>query len=110
METNTLDVDTFKWTCHDGREMRPAKMQTTHLFYSVRMVFNALVPKEHRIEGKVWMLSPHRPPGYWRQALIIMLQELSTRHDLPTYMMHQLFQMQLSVKQLTTLQITKTII
>lgn len=105
-ENNTLSADTFEWRMQDGSLIKPKAMRTTHLFYSVRMVFNALVPPDYRIPGKIYTLSTHMPPGYWRAAVEIMLKELAKRRDLSPVFKAELIKMAQITEKLATLQIT----
>ncbi len=73
-------LDDFVWVTKDGQELSVADMTTTHLFWSVRMVFNHTVEPEHQ-------LAPFRPcvgVGQWptdyrQEAFDLMLAEIARR-------------------------------
>lgn len=94
----------FVWTCHDGRQMAPAEMQTSHLFYTVRMIFNHLAPPAFRIPGcKRWAGIDTMNREYLALALKSMALELQRRHELrplPGWMVAQLKQINEACGQL----------
>lgn len=72
---------TFRWITHDGRELKPSDMETTHCFYSLRMVWNNLVPESLRVgKFKGWDLR-HRSPYYWITSVRQLSLELRSRWD-----------------------------
>lgn len=70
----------FQWRMHGGDIISPADMATSHLFYTVRMIWNHRMPVQYRFANcKVWELRYSTP--YLLEAIRIMLWELSTRDE-----------------------------
>lgn len=72
----------FVWRTHKGVDMRPCDMATPHLFYSLRMIWNNVVPPAFRV-GK---FKRYNDVGEWtdvylEQATNALLTELLTRED-----------------------------
>lgn len=70
----------FQWRLHGGDIISPADMATSHLFYTVRMIWNHRMPGSYRF--------PNCKAGdlrysslYLLKAIRIMLWELSTRDE-----------------------------
>lgn len=91
-----LPARAFVWRCHDGRQMTPAEMETTHLFYTIRMIFNHLAPPAFRIPGcKRWGGIAAMDRQYLAQGLKAIAFELQHRdavEPLPAWMVAQLRQ------------------
>ena len=75
-------VGPFVWETQTGGRIPVTKMKTTHIFHSIRMVYNNTCPKgwQTRNEFKRYILK--RPVDYWREAVVALVEELSTRKDL----------------------------
>ena len=68
----------FLWRTQDGQSYTPAQMRTSHLFYTVRMIFNHTAPACYRIPGcKRYALKME--PEYLRAAVLAMVNELKER-------------------------------
>lgn len=79
----------YKWLMQDGTLVSPKDMATSHLFYTVRMIFNHSVPASKQIPGcKRWTL--RLSPDSRREALEHMIRELSTRSDIQPWQWDQL--------------------
>lgn len=86
----------FRWRTRDGRLMLPSEMRTTHLFYTLRAIWNSLAPACYRV-GKSprlynfpgWLY----PKGYRQEAVYRIGAELKTRSDLPETLKKELEQM-----------------
>lgn len=91
----TTEIATsYKWRTHDGRIISPAEMDTPHLFYSVRMIFNHLAPSRDRIPFcKEWVGIENWDVDYLRDSVVNMLAELSTRYIPDEWMREQIFHM-----------------
>lgn len=82
------DILDFRWMTRKGELLRPAEMETRHLFMTVVVIWNAYCPLEFSIErsGR-WVHSFVRfNSNYTREylatAVRAMLIELSVRQDL----------------------------
>lgn len=75
-------VGPYVWTTQTGERIPVTKMRTTHVFHSIRMVYNNTCPKgwQTRNEFKRYILN--RPVEYWREATAALMEELATRKDL----------------------------
>lgn len=80
--TPPLD-EPFLWYTNDDIEMEPAAMTTTHLFHSLRMVWNHTVDEAYRLQPyKAWAGVGGWPADYRRDAMIAFMAELAKRKDL----------------------------
>lgn len=73
----------FRWQTMDGQILTPPEMETTHLFYVIRMVYNHTVPPALRLPGGHWKEAEEWTPETKRRILIEMIKELAKRDDLP---------------------------
>lgn len=80
--TTTVDKP-FVWVTQDGEEMRPSEMKTTHLFYSLRMIWNHTAPPALQLPGGRYNGPQHWPIARRRAAVAALLDELTRRDDLP---------------------------
>ncbi len=72
----------FVWTMHDGTEIAPAAMDTPHVFHSLRMVWNHVVPPALRLEPfRYWAGVSTWPADELRGAFDAFLAELDRRKD-----------------------------
>lgn len=80
-ETALVDPS-FQWKTKNGRFLYPRDMQTSHLFYTFRMLWNNLSRPEFHV-GKVRLYTfgtYYRQPGYFHAAILNIGHELSKRH------------------------------
>ncbi len=81
--TQTLPAVPFKWRSRDGEFHPIDKMETRHLWYVVRMVWNHSMPIEARSPFyHRYSFSPFYTAAYMRQALRAIMRELSKRTDM----------------------------
>jgi hypothetical protein len=89
------------WHTNDGRAMPLPEMETSHLFYSLRMVWNATMPAEWKQgirEPKPWTVRKEMFP-YYRMILPQILAELKKRSDLDPICTKELGLMQMRYLQ-----------
>lgn len=69
-------------------------MATTHLFYTIRMIWNNSCPKEFRV-GKVILYSfdSFYTPEYIQSAVFHLLRELSQRDNIPDWCISEINEM-----------------
>jgi hypothetical protein len=73
-------VEAFQWRMHGGEIVSPVDMATSHLFYTVRMIWNHRMPGPYRFPNcKQWELN--YSSVYLLKAIRVMLWELSTRDE-----------------------------
>jgi hypothetical protein len=71
------------WLDQNGGHHAPAQMDTHHLFYSIKMMWNHIVPDEYKIlPYKKYRLGPKRfTKEYCKLAVYELSKELFTRKD-----------------------------
>ncbi len=88
----------WKWRSKNGTFRSPTSMETTHLFYVLRMIWNHTMPQQ------AWVRTPGRPINfyifsdfytveYMKDAIHHIWAELSNRTDIPVWAQIQLGQM-----------------
>lgn len=95
----------FTWLQHNGKEILPEDMKTSHLFNTVRAVYNSFAPPHKRVPGgKLWRFN--QPTEYLRRAMFEMLTELVYRWpELTSIQFTQLKLMSQTADEIATLQI-----
>lgn len=88
-------VPGWRWITSRGEHMPPASMATTHLFFTLRMIWNHSMPRHMHVGYNVkrWRFGIRHRPSYMRQAIVHLGAELFTRTDLPAWMQEELRQM-----------------
>jgi hypothetical protein len=87
----------FVWKTHKGITYYPEQMETPHLFYSVRMLFNNVVPAPYRVgEFKSYPDIKTWSPGYLYAAMYALASELFNREDLDSDLADQLEEIKLN--------------
>ena len=81
----------WRWRTKDGNFFRPENMQTTHLFYTLRMIWNHTMPLQ--LPGGRYAFSAYYTEAYMKQAISHITPELARRRDLPQDLQRQLKQM-----------------
>lgn len=85
----------FIWHTHKGEALYPDEMATPHLFYSLRMVFNHVVPPVFRVLGPLERdMKRYNDVRNWSDeyktaAITELSRELDTRNDLDPELQHQ---------------------
>jgi hypothetical protein len=73
----------FHWRTHDGQSLPVDQMETRHLVYSLRMIFNHIAPEHLRVPGgKRWSGIDQWDLSYLKDAVGAMLVETGRRRDL----------------------------
>lgn len=88
--------EAWKWrSAYERRWMHPSEMQTRHLFFTLRMIWNHSMPKEWEIgyEPRRYKFGPEYHEGYMRQAVAQIGLELTTRDDIEEDWQFELDQM-----------------
>ena len=86
-----------KWIKSDGTTQNLADMDTCHLFYTLRLVWNSMMPRPLSIGTfKSVLFRPDLYTSeYWSKCLPAMFDELHSRTDLPERYKEQLANIQL---------------
>ena len=90
----TMPVSGFRWRMNGGELRAPSAMATTHLFYTLRMIWNNCAPAHARVgKVKLYDFGPSYTTAYMRQAVRALSIELGGRRDLPAWMRRELEEM-----------------
>lgn len=84
----------WKWRERTGAFVSPSRMETRHLFYTLRMIWNNRMPA-HMSVGKVRLYSfrSFYTRDYFAQAIIALGRELMGREDIAPVWRAELEQM-----------------
>lgn len=79
-----VHTPTWTWRQQHGREIAPADMDTRHLFYTMRMIWNHSMPEAMHVgeDIKRYRFGSRHPPSYMQQAIVHIGAELFDRTDL----------------------------
>jgi hypothetical protein len=85
---------TFTWITHDGRFLTLDEMDTKHIFYALRMIYNHTVPPVFRVLGegetmRRWDDVAGWNAGYKANAVAHLTAELERRDDLDKNLRYQ---------------------
>jgi hypothetical protein len=82
--TRTTAVATgFRWRDRQGQFHEPRDMETRHLFHTVSMIWNHVMPDDAAThEFRRYQFSPFYTASYMQRAVRALLAELLTRTDL----------------------------
>lgn len=97
-------IENFKWKDQYGWFHAPQGMSTTHLFYTLRSIWNSHVPLPWRLPGKLYEFGDFYTREYMLTAIKVLSKELFTRKDLPANLQAQFDVM---VRLLSTHQLTE---
>lgn len=86
-----------KWIKSDGTAQKLSELDTCHLFYTLRLVWNSMMPRPLSIGTfKSVLFRPDLYTSeYWSKCLPVMFDELHSRTDLPERYKKQLANIQL---------------
>lgn len=83
-------IQQFRWRMQNGDYVRPHVMETRHLFFTLRMIWNHSVPDKYRLKPyKKYQFRDFYTAGYMQLAIMSVSLELSKR-DIPEKWMAQL--------------------
>jgi hypothetical protein len=73
----------WRWRDRKGLLHAPSEMETRHLFYTLRMIWNNFMPAEMRVGSvRLYRFGKIYTSKYFTEAIIALGKELSTRNDL----------------------------
>lgn len=86
-----------KWKKSDGSATELKHMATTHLFYTLRLVWNSMMPRPLSVGTykSVLFRVDIYTVKYWQDILPLMFDELHSRDNLPNRYVEQLANIQL---------------
>ena len=83
----------FLWRDRHGEHHLPARMETRHLFYTLRMIWNNTMPASARLPGNLYSFGPTYTREYMLIAIVAIVPELAIRDDMTPEWRHQLQRM-----------------
>lgn len=85
----------WKWRSRTDGDVEPAAMETRHLFYTLRMVWNHTMPGHMTVGRNVkrWSFGARHSPQYLQEAVVQIGAELLQRDDLAPWMREELEEM-----------------
>lgn len=89
-----------EWITQEGIVMQFAEMTTSHLFYSVRMIYNHTAPPAFQVPNCKHYSGFDWPAELRAMAIRDLLAELSTRKDIKPWMINQLRHMRDCIRTL----------
>lgn len=86
-EEGVMDIDNFRWRTKDrGVMLKPSEMDTKHVFFTLRMIYNNSVPDTYRHQPvRIYKFDDFYTDEYMALACRAMIIELSRRNDLTSY-------------------------
>jgi hypothetical protein len=72
----------FLWRDRHGERHLPAHMETRHLFYTLRMIWNNTMPASARLPGNLYSFGPTYTREYMLGAIVAIVPELATRKNM----------------------------
>lgn len=81
----------FEWRQSNGRKIKPSDMRTSHVFHTLRMIWNNRMPNPVPDNPKFYTFDQRfYPEEYLKEALVQMWFELQRREDIPPKFLRQL--------------------
>lgn len=78
-----LPAHPWRWRDRTGQFHRPQDMETRHLFYTLRMIWNNFMPPEMRVGAvKLYDFGPSYTKPYLADAIEHLYRELEKRTDM----------------------------
>lgn len=82
-QTMSLHDPNFKWKTKNNQFLLPRKMETRHLFYTLRMIWNHTMPEQARLNPyRHYRFGDFYSIEYIQKAIINIGRELLGRDDL----------------------------
>lgn len=94
-----------RWVTQDGEVMKFSSMKTSHLFFSIRMIYNHSVPWGYQVSHSKQYDMQNFSPKQRRESLTYLITELSKRKDLEEWMKKQIQIMRDNIAKLNTQQL-----
>ena len=82
MEKEKSLVGPFVWVTQTGERIAVNQMKTSHLFHSIRMIYNNTCPLGWETRRNFNRYILNRPVSYWKESTSALMKELATRKDL----------------------------
>lgn len=102
----SISLNAFQWRDSHGRFHSPIEMETRHLFFTLKMIWNHSAPEHMKLKPyKKYSFGPGYTAEYMLKAIKALSAELKTRDNIELYL-HQLKQIQTRLKELNNGKIT----
>lgn len=86
-----------KWITSAGQATPVMLMETSHLHYTIRLIWNTFMPEPlHLGPGKITVFANKHPPEYLAEVSKALYSELLSRDDVQPWMLEELDHMQLN--------------
>jgi hypothetical protein len=73
----------FAWRTRDGQHIDVSRMETRHLFYTLRMIWNHTMPKDAKLKPyRSYAFSSFYTEQYLKEAIRHIFHELTGRKDI----------------------------
>lgn len=80
------EINIYKWRDKGGNFIEPKNMDTKHIFFIIRMIWNHFMPKDAIIKPyNRYRFGEYYTEEYFKTSLINLFKELNTRNDLKPY-------------------------
>jgi hypothetical protein len=81
IERRTEIDTTWRWRDRHGERHAPDQMETRHIFHTLKMIWNNMVPREYHVGHNVrlYNFGPHYTKDYMVQAVYQMGHQLAKR-------------------------------
>ena len=90
----------FRWRDRFGEFHRPTEMETRHLFFTLRMIWNHTCPEQFQIKPfQEYDFSDFYTTHYFKTAVLALSAELATRNDLEPYFIECLHYIHTTIKK-----------
>lgn len=78
-----IPANTFEWRDREGNFHKPENMETRHLFYTLRMIWNHSMPEEFRLTPyNSYRFGDFYTDEYMKRAIRNIAAELTKRKDM----------------------------
>lgn len=93
MTVKHTPANVFKWRDRNGVKHAVTDMETRHLFYTLRMIWNHTMPGAYRLPGNLYSFGSYYSEPYMLKAVRAITLELAGRTDMTAEWKRQLKQM-----------------
>lgn len=95
-----MDTTDMWWKTRDGKRMKASEMSPTHMFYSLRLLYNKCVPAEFQlVAGNTQVTTQNRDHRSAMGILFGLLAQGDRMEQLSDEMLEQLVYMQKVVRE-----------
>ena len=86
MTISNLPKTEFKWRTKNGKFITPSEMTTSHLFFTLRMIWNHTMPEDAKLRPYThYSFGVRYPREYMIDAIRALTIELAARNDIDKF-------------------------